>query len=507
MFKQVWVLFLSLFFLISQSVARPSYKEAKQMLAEMPESLLKVAEEAPQVYEFSSRFDGEDSVSFQGQTFRQVLVHDLKYFMNSLKRGGYPGSFQDLMRVVNSYFKFKSDSVSRSPGAINGESPHRIQLKNLNGERMRPREDSTYNALQWPGENLVDKIAGNDDNNPLRQGELKGWSHFGGLDLLSVDADRKEDLFIEPEDLVQSMFHVLAENATSGSDFLVPNGDLDPQRVDGAYTTKEGVDITQVIHKFLQGSLFFSQVSGDYLSTDLGPGKGLNGDNEFRYEGKKNYTALEHFWDEGFGCLGASRDIATYTDVQVVKKLSKDSDGDGFISVLREKNVGDISKNASRIDLITKGKSGVEELDLFDEFIGAFLKGRELIRQRPVGYLNYVQAYAAIAIGTWERILAAVIIHYLNSTIKMMDAYGTPDYLFVHHAKFWSEMKGFSLSFQFNPTSQLSSERFDEFHQLVGERPVLMEDKRAETYRDQLFKARQILQEDFGFSEAHAKVF
>ena len=488
-------------FLPFQILARPSYQEAQRILEEAPENILRVVENAPQIYEFPSRFDNEDSVSFKGQTFRQVLINDLKSFINSLKRGAYPGSVVDLERTLNSYFKFRSDGSLRGEGFINGNSRHRLTFKDLQGERRFPSEGLNYNSIQFPAKNLVDKIAGND--NPLRHGALKGWQEF---DLMSIDADRQQDTFAEPEDLLQAIFKRLAINATSGSSFTVPNGNLEVQRIDKAYITKEGVDLAEIVHKFLQSSVSFSQASGDYLSTDLSPQKGLHADNEQPYKGSANYTALEHYWDEAFGYFGAARDFSTYNDQEIMKKLSKDSNGDGTISILTEKNHSGATKNSSRMDWIaqTYGEGG---LDLSGELIDAFTKGRELIRQRPNGYRDYVEAYASIAIGAWEKTFAAVAIHYLNSTIKMIDSYGTEDYLFTMYAKFWSEMKGFSLAFQFNPTSQLSVDQFESFHRLIGDKPVLMTDGPAVEYKEDLLIARRILQKAFRFSDANVEVF
>ena len=37
--------------------------------------------------------------------------------------------------------------------------------------------------------------------------------------------------------------------------------------------------------------------------------------------------------------------------------------------------------------------------------------------------------------------MAANSIHYINKTISEMDEYGTADYLFTNHAKYWSELR------------------------------------------------------------------
>lgn len=504
---------LSLLFISPVSFARPHYLEAQTILEKAPENIRIVMKRAPNIYEFSSRFDGRSNVSFTGQTFRQILINNLEFFMSSLKRkegkrGGYPGSVTDAVVAMNSYFKFRSNGPLKSHGSINGLSRHHLQFKDLNGTVREVSEGSIYNAIQLPAKNLVSKIAGND--NLLRNRELKGWgsTHFYGLNLLDINADKQNDLFVEPEDFIQAIFQTVAKNAFTGVPFTVPNGALEVQSIDNANITEDGVDLAQIVHKFLQGSVAFSQASGDYLSTDMGPGKGLNGDNTKPYKSSKNYTALEHFWDEAFGYFGAARDFATYTDMEIAEKLSKDSNGDGKISVLREKNIGEVAQNSAQMDLQVE-HDGEGGLDLSGEAIMSFIAGRELISKKPAGYLKYVQAHAAIAIGVWEKTLAATVIHYINSTLEVMDGYGTTKYFLTTHAKSWSGMKGYALAFQFNPTSQLSLSDFETFHNLVGDKPTLMTASMTDIndYKENLLKARDILRKAFGFSRVNTEAF
>ena len=500
-------LFLSLIFQISW--ARPSYPEAQAILKKAPENIQTLMKGAPNIYEFPSQFDKKGSVSFTESTFTQVLISDLKSFMQSLKRGSYPGSAIDATTALNSYFKFKFDGAIESYGSINGKSRHRLRFKDVNGKRKAVSEGKTYNDIHIPGENLVDKIAGY-----LKNKELKGWNtnNFYGLNLLDIDADGQKDFFVGPEDLIQAIFQTVADRASKGSSFTVPNGSLENQRIHSANVTKDGIDLNQIVNKLLHGSIIFSRASSYYLSTDLGPDQGLQGDNTKPYENSKNYTTLEHFWDKAFGYFGAARDFATYTDTEIAKKFSKDSDGDNKISVLREKNIGAAAINSARIDQIAAiyGDGG---LDLSGEAIRAFIIGRELISKKPPRYLEYVEAQAAIAIGTWEKTLAAVVIHYINSTLKIMQSYGTEEYLFTNHAKFWSEMKGYALAFQFNPTSQLSMDKFmdkfEEFHLLVGDKPTLMtaSPEVIDSYKKNLLRARNILKEAFGFSQVNTDIF
>ena len=496
-------LFIVLFVFAQNLWARPSYKEAKKILVEMPEHIKEVVQVAPQTYEFKSRFAEASGLSYKSQVFENILIDGLKAFMGSLERGGYSGSSLQLISALNSYLEFTPDRDVIVPKSIHGDSPHGLKIKDVRGGRIPSDEGLTYDSILPSGSRLIDQIAGN--SAPLEPWELMGWRNSGRWDLLSLDIDKKGDTFVEPEDLVHAIFQKISQTATTGRPFSVPNGDKDIQRVRKAYVTEEAVDLNQIVNKFLQVSGPFAQVVGNYLN-DSEDGHGLLADNEDPYEVEALSTALEQFWDQAFGYLGAARSFSVYTDEQVVQKVSIDPNRDGEISILRELNFSGVLRNSSRMDLMVQ-TYGEGEMDLSGGLIESFLKGRELIQKKPDGYLDYVKAYAAIIVGLWERTLAATSIHYINVTVKTMDQYGSDEYIFTNYAKSWSEMKGFSMAFQFNSTSELTSDKFEEFHTLVGEQPVLPEDKNFGEYRSALIKARGFLQEAFGFSEENAKIF
>ena len=124
-----------------------------------------------------------------------------------------------------------------------------------------------------------------------------------------------------------------------------------------------------------------------------------------------------------------------------------------------------------------------------------FLQGRQMMTAKPEGYLELVKAYAVLVSYEWEQLMAANSIHYINKTISEMDEYGTADYLFTNHAKYWSELKGFALAFQFNPRGRLTTEQFNTVHQLIGDKPVLGSAgaDALNAYKAQLVEARTVL--------------
>ena len=440
--------------------------------------------ETPSLYSFPSQFSAQDSVNYTGQTFRQVLINDLTKFVKTLEAGGYNGAESDLVAALNSYFAYQYDLEIDAPGAINGFSSIGFSAKAVDGSSVGLTEGTTYEEIFEGNKDILGKIAG----------KLLGWgASLEGIDLLSVDADGKADTFVEPEDLVQAMFAVLANRAVESDPFIADDG-LDGQRVSNAYVLPNGVDYSQMLQKFLHGALSYSQATRDYLSTDLGASKGLNAQNDMPSKPGVAYTALEHHWDEAFGYFGAARDFLAYTDNEIAKGLSIDTDANGSISLNSEVNFP-LAKSAAKRDLGANGQT-----DFTTSIMTYFLEGRRLIAEKPEGYRALAVEQAQLAIADWEKSIGATVIHYINSYLSSTETYGTSDYSFTLLAKFWSEMKGYGLNFQFNPNSILSTESFIRVHELMGDQPVLPQDAEAlRVYREQLLEARDILRDAYGF--------
>jgi hypothetical protein len=111
-------------------------------------------------------------------------------------------------------------------------------------------------------------------------------------------------------------------------------------------------------------------------------------------------------------------------------------------------------------------------------------------------------------VTTWEKCIAATVVHYINDTLSDMEKFGTAEYSFEDHAKHWSELKGFSLGLQFNPKSPMNEgTRFVDFHALIADAPVLPDDAGGQTaidaYKTDLTAARDVIQQAYGFSQAN----
>jgi hypothetical protein len=333
---------------------------------------------------------------------------------------------------------------------------------------------------------LVGKIAGNDAT-----GQHKDWTLPGTM-VGWGDAT--------PESLVRDIFQQLEVAAINRADGVYAR---DPSGADIAsmYVTSEGIDLAELLQKFLLGAIAFSQAADDYLDDDL-PEKGLLAGNG-PVEGKA-YTALEHNWDEGFGYFGAARDYLAYTDDEIAGKGGRpeyekgyhDTDGDGQIDLGSELNFGH-AVNAAKRD-----RGATTMVDLTTAAFSGFHAGRALITNAG-GELSDEQKAALAghrdqALQAWEQAIAATCIHYLND--MMGDLADESD--FATYATHFSELKGFAMSFQFNRRSPLMANDgadFAQLHSLIGVSPMKATPAELAQYATDLMAARVLLGTAYGF--------
>ncbi len=437
--------------------------------------------EVPSTYAFESRMGGS-SVDYAGQVFRHVLIADLAKHIGGLTARIDTGALTpepgDVIAELDFYYRFDGDT---SGGVAHGIST------------TPATKQSNYEDIA-SGKDLQGKIAGND---PV--GQHRDWATaFVGWDDPAVTS---------PDSLVRLWFEQLDEFAVDRANGMIPAGP-DGNPISEVFVTPEGLDLQQLVQKFLLGAVAFSQAADDYLDDDV-DGKGLLSDHSALMEGKP-YTALERAWDEGFGYFGAARDYGDYTDDEIAGKGGRDeyargyhdSDGDGAIDLLSEYNFGH-SVNAAKRD---RESSVDAPTDFTGDAWTAFLTGRAIIASAdgPLSeaQMNELKAQRDIALRAWESAIVATIIRYINKVLQDMAQFGTAEYRFIEHARSWSELKGFALSLQFNPRSPLSDTQFRDLHDRIGRAPVLpnrpQED--IDAYRTALLEARDILRDAYGFA-------
>jgi len=431
----------------------------------------------PDVYAFESRADGMDSVSYSGQVFRQILISDLKAHLGDvsgrIERGDIFPVAGDIADELDFYLTFDS-SVAGGISTLYETSP--------------PPAQDVYDDLST-GKDLLGKLAGNDE-----VGQHIDWS----TGLIGWETSG----IASPEQLVYHWVDRIDQQAldiSSGHAPLAPDG----TPISTVYVTPEGHDLQQLLEKFLRGAVSFSQGADDYLDDDLS-GKGLLSDHTAVEDGK-NYTALEHAWDEGFGYFGAARSYGGWTDDEIADIGAIDANGDGDIDLTSEACFGH-SINAAKRD---RGSQSSTPTDFTASAWEGFVRGRQLIANADgplsAAELERLRRWRDQAVGAWEMAISSTVIHYINDVLQDMNAMDTADYSFADHAKHWSEMKGFALSLQFNPHSPLSANELATLHDLLGTQPVLATHSSTERleYASDLLEARAMLTHAYGFSTAN----
>ncbi|MCY3744122.1 MAG: DUF4856 domain-containing protein [Candidatus Poribacteria bacterium] len=392
--------------------------------------------EVPQAYVFDSRFmEGESSVSYSGQVVRNLLLQDLKATTDSVgKDGARPIAVSDMLKLY--------------------EYDDALNLKTLTTTGALSASESHYSALST-GKNLVGKIS----DEPV------------------IGYNRTAD------DLVREWFKAIADNSQDSDKLGTPM----------AYTTDDGVDMSQMVNKVLIGAVPYYQATGVYL------GGLLERDNSEARDGTDPYTAMEHAWDEAFGYFGAARDYSRYSDEQLAGKVDDftfDSNGDGSIDFKSEYNFG-LSRNAGKRD---KGGSGV---DFTQQIFNAFLAGRTAITNQ--GSVAEISAHRQTAAEGMEKVIAATVVHYINDTLSDMSKLGTAEENIANLNKHWAEMKGYTVALQYNPFRLIGDGQLAELHGIMGEAPIY-DEPGSNSYKTQVAnyeRAKAVMQAAYGFSNGN----
>ena len=451
----------------------------------------------PTQYSFTSQFEGfvdESSVSYSGQTTRQVLIADLTSAVKALT--------EDNSKTADDV---KNDLMFYVSGDVDGATYN----FSVDGQTVTP--STTYGDIST-GKNLSGKIAGGNGEGGGETGTLVsdffGWED--GMDATPL-----------PIELLENYISEVATLATDGTSVSIDTA-TGTVTVDDVTVDQYGRDYDQLIQKFVLGAVAFSQGTADYLKTDFA-------NSNAQAEGKA-YSTSEHKWDEAFGYFGAARDYNDYTDLEIRAASGRpeyasgyhDTNGDGLIDLRAEINLAN-STNCAKRDVGTAGNAAATDFtkDVFD----AFLLGRRVLNNAAGGTLTEDQQTVLdeqieIAAVTWEKCVAATVVHYINDVTGDMDNF-TADNAFADAANFtdlakhWSEMKGFALGLQFSPYSPFRSgdvtdidvDDLKKVLSLMGDAPVLADGTQmgaaftggVDQYKTDLIEARDILQQAYGF--------
>ena len=265
-----------------------------------------------------------------------------------------------------------------------------------------------------------------------------------------------------------------------------------------------GIRLDQITQKTLWGAVSYWQATSKYMSK-------IPTDDNSMASGDDNYTAMEHHWDESFGYFGAALDYNTgYTDDSDRKSGPyNDSNSDGSIDFKSEYNVG---------WAVTAAKRDVcDACDVNHDFtktiFDAYLEGRTLITNQAD--LTEILVQRDIVMNTWEKVVAAVSIHYVNDVAADIAALieagdttiapgsdATADY--ENH---WGEMRGYANGLLYNDFKVITDANLDRILAVMGTAPVYPSNGNFDAmlaYHNQLIgEVRAIFKASYGFSDAN----
>ncbi len=308
----------------------------------------------------------------------------------------------------------------------------------------------------------------------------------------------------------------LNDRLTAVSDYVIPGyehnaGDLISEwvtdLVTNGKTNENGLRLDQLIQKTLWGAVAYWQGTSKYMS------KIPNDDNAVSDDGDP-YTAMEHHWDESFGYFGAARDYNTgYSDDNDRKSDPYyDSNGDGAIDFKEEYNIG-WAVTAAKRDLVTDedGNALAVDYDFTGTIMNAYLEGRTLIyNQAP---LDEILIQRDIILETWEKVVAAVTIHYINDvSADMITLYPTDTTagplsdLSADLNNHWGEMRGYANCLLYNDFKKITDADLESVLNTMGTAPVypIAGYGAFYGYHGALITARNTLRDAYDFDDEHA---
>ena len=265
-----------------------------------------------------------------------------------------------------------------------------------------------------------------------------------------------------------------------------------------------GIRLDQITQKTLWGAVSYWQATSKYMSK-------IPTDDNSMASGDDNYTAMEHHWDESFGYFGAALDYNTGYSDDVDRKSGpyNDSNSDGSIDFKSEYNVGWAVTAAKRDDCSACDVNHDFTKTIFD----AYLEGRTLITNQAD--LTEILVQRDIVMNTWEKVVAAVSIHYVNDVaadiaalIEAGDATIAPgSEATADYENHWGEMRGYANGLLYNDFKVITDANLDRILAVMGTAPVYPSNGNFDAmlaYLNQLIgEVRAIFKASYGFSDAN----
>lgn len=292
-------------------------------------------------------------------------------------------------------------------------------------------KDPSFNEAQIDA--MFDHVQGTDNftdpdlnaaNKNVRGKIAASFDFFGSNAVVSQQIKAEFDGWIKEQ--VDDVYPSWANNASAGVAGKIQEAAGGSTR----YVNGKGLELNQAFNKGLVGALMVDQILNNYSSSNVLDDFAAANDAETLVDGK-NYTDMEHDWDEAYGYLyGTATDLAN-------PNLTIGED-DSFLN----KYVGKVEGDPDFAGIAA---------DIYD----ALKLGRAAIVAKDYALRNQQADIIREKIST---IIGIRSVYYLQQGKASLESTGNVDYASIFHDL--SEAYGFLYSLQFTRQSNSSSSYF-----------------------------------------------
>ena len=268
------------------------------------------------------------------------------------------------LQVPNTY---SFERNGQSTVSFSGQLDRRDMLNAMKSEVGKGDQGEEVNSQA-----LLNMFA--NENNPFASADLNTSGKELEDKTFLADVQWFKDLFVEAENTSKAY----VANPTEAADGVA--GRIE-RGTSGKFilVNEKGWEYTQFVEKGLMGAVFLHQIYNTYLTDDR---IGNQVENETLVEGK-NYTAMEHHWDEAFGYYGAPTDFPRNDQDKYWAKYA-----------------------GPALD------TSPEQLDIYGALKEAFLTGRAAI---AAGEMAIKNEQIDALYKQLELMVAATSLHYINN--------------------------------------------------------------------------------------------
>ena len=220
------------------------------------------------------------------QKFLPLFISGIFLFLSSCSNDG--DDVVDNTVTPPSTYKFERDS--KTTISYSGQTA-RLKMANELSSMM-----NSSTASQSGLDNMFNKGTGFTDTTLDATGKNVGGKTFASAIAASTVKPKFNAWIVDFVNNVKPKMSSVASNGSAG--FIQDAGSTKKR-----YFNDKGHELNQLFTKGLIGGMAADQIVNGYLSPAKLNGAKADNDADTMYAEGKNYTAMEHYWDEGFGYL------------------------------------------------------------------------------------------------------------------------------------------------------------------------------------------------------------